>query len=446
MTLVTIGLSSFVTLIIAAFRSKLTTDGNNLTNTADPSLNLRIVFLWIFGLAVIVHISINTAIYVECIPFISTKSVEATFSLLSSIILILFLLIQLSFISYYRGIRFIQTTIVNFSCIFILVANFVIWFNTFISDINVFHHGNDTVPRYSNASYCFRTSKIQKGLAKHVTSFLIPKRMEFCILASSFIFWFLRWSSDETNEKLNYYTNKHFRGGSTSVTEEGRHIIGQHIFAGAFGIFMNVPFFLTTVLLIFALNWESEDAILALQIGEVLSSLCIILPIYVSSYHLKKYFCDSRRPEKLTANEYLLILSSSGTMAYYMFGTVTAFTLPGNFTHLKTFLCTRIILMLETFLQTHFLIQIRRFRPKGQSSLFISSGGVNLMMTNMNHWILNSTNKPSCHRNLETKLVDCQSWLYIINILIPLMLFYRFFSGISGYAIYYKFKPIVVGK
>ncbi|XP_061176979.1 uncharacterized protein LOC133185692 [Saccostrea echinata] len=225
------------------------------------------------------------------------------------------------------------------------------------------------------------------------------------------------------------------------VTVEGRHIIGQHIFAAVFGILMNLPFFFTTILLIFAFDWENDDAILALQIGEGLSALCIILPVYVCSYHLKKYFSNSWRPAKLTTNEYILILSSSGAMAYYMFGTVTAFT--GHFSYLQTFLCTRIILMLEIFLQTHFLIKIRRYHPKGQSSVFISSGGIILMMTNLNHWILSSYSKQNCKRNLETKLVGCESWLYIVNILVPLMLFYRFFSGISGYAIYYTFKPKV---
>jgi hypothetical protein len=182
MVTVTIGLLSLVILLIADCRNALPTLRKLETKISDPSLNLRIGFLWLFGLVVMVHVSLNFAIYVDCIKSYSLRSVHVIISMMSNTILLLYIIIQMGFISYYQNRSFSRDHLVNFACIFILTANFAIWYNGVVSNIYVFGMiGNNTVPRYSNESYCFRTSEIQQNLVTKVTPYLFPFRMEFCI-------------------------------------------------------------------------------------------------------------------------------------------------------------------------------------------------------------------------------------------------------------------------
>ncbi|XP_062596824.1 uncharacterized protein LOC134258313 [Saccostrea cucullata] len=439
---VSLGLISLIILIVSGCRRRLTTEGHIQHKLADPSLKLRIIFLWIFGLAVMVHVSIYAAIYIECIVLFSLRTAEMILSMMSNVILLLFLLIELSFISYYQSKTIIKNFLVNISSIFILVANFVIWFNIVISNISVFQLANNTVPRYSNESYCFRTSNIQHGLAEQLSPILLPMRMEFCILGSSFIISFLGLPFDSATNDSNSQRNQNLKetiNYTLDLHERKLHQMGRNICVALCGVFINLPILFATVLLVFAYNWNSDGLILLLQIGECVSTFSGILTVYICSYHLNKNFSYSTRQSKLTTNEYILILTSSGMVTYYMFGLVTAFS--NHSTPLKMFLCSRLFFLIDTFLQTHLLIKVRRYPTKGKSSNLISSGGIILMSTNLIHWFLNSYNQQRFHKELEPGLVGWESWLYIQNILVPLMLFYRFYSGISAYSLYYMFKP-----
>ena len=67
MVFVMVGITSLVVLFIRGYQNKLKVSDTALTRLSDPSLNLRITFLWIFGHFVIVHVLINLAIYIQCV-------------------------------------------------------------------------------------------------------------------------------------------------------------------------------------------------------------------------------------------------------------------------------------------------------------------------------------------------------------------------------------------
>ena len=105
--------------------------------------------------------------------------------------MLIFLLIQTGFISYYRNATFVKNNVVNIASIVILTANFVVWFNNMVSSINVFDmYANTSIPKYSNESYFFRISFIQTELNSKVRPFLLPPRLDFYILASILIISF----------------------------------------------------------------------------------------------------------------------------------------------------------------------------------------------------------------------------------------------------------------
>lgn len=440
MTSVAVGLVSLFVLLALGCKKQLTTRQNIKNERSDPSLNLKIIFLWIFGIAVIGHVTLNFAIYIECIDSYSLDSMRAIFSVISNIILFLFIIIQLSFITYYKNSMIIQSMIVSLASAFILVANFVMWYNTMVSNIHVFEMmGNTTITRYSNESYCFRTSNIQLRLVRTLSPYLLPLRMEFCILSSSFIVCHWRCPVDDPRVKDTNQTYEDL-SQSDGRRESGvkRHIHGLHIFALVFGISINLPTFTSIVLLSFAYNWKNNGAFLTLHIGKSLTAFSTITTVYVCGHHLNKYFSNSWRQTRLTANEYILVLTSSGKVAYYMLSVLAAIEYP---TPMKMFICSRLISIVEIFLQTSFLIKVRRFHTNGKNSIAISAGGIILTLTNLISWFINSYNQNKFMNNLETIALGQESWLYVNSTLVPLLVFYRFFSGMDAYSFYHKFKP-----
>ena len=124
-------------------------------------------------------------------------------------------------------------------------------------------------------------------------------------------------------------------------------------------------------------------------------------------------------------------------MAYYTFGFLAALT---KRVHMMFLLCC-IISLFETFLQTYFLIKVRRFSIEGQSSVVISSAGILIMIKNLMFWFL-STYNPYAHFSIsDNVLIDRENWRYINKILRPVITFYCSLSGIISYTMFHKFKP-----
>ena len=215
-----------------------------------------------------------------------------------------------------------------------------------VSSINVFDmYANTTVQRYSNESYCFHTSYI-RALGMKLSPYLLPPIVEFCILASCFIISFWRWPI----ECKDVYTENNINNAyEYQGTRSHNETLGPHVFAAMLGLLINTPVVITTLLIAFVFNWIYEDAVLALDLGQCISSICSII---ASSYYLIRQLDNYWRPARLTTNEYILIIGSSGMMAYYMFGFLAALT---KRVHMMFVLCcTCIISLFETFLRRIF--------------------------------------------------------------------------------------------
>ena len=82
-------------------------------------------------------------------------------------------------------------------------------------------------------------------------------------------------------------------------------------------------------------------------------------------YHLIRRYDTCRRQERLTTNEYILIhvICSSGMMGYFVIGFLTAFSSP---VPVHMFLVSRILSLLETFLQTYLFAKTKTLHNIGK--------------------------------------------------------------------------------
>ena len=102
------------------------------------------------------------------------------------------------------------------------------------------------------------------------------------------------------------------------------------------------------------------------------------------------------------------------------------------------FFVNRILSLLKTFLQTYFLRKLERCTKEGKTSVFISFTGILMMIKNLMVLVFVQLNLPY-HRSRRRR--GRLQNIYIHNILGPVMIFYRFFSGMISYLVYYKFRP-----
>jgi uncharacterized membrane protein (DUF485 family) len=240
---------------------------------------------------------------------------------------------------------------------------------------------------------------------------------------------------DEERSIDQFVVLDNFADTNVLSSEKRYHIHGPHVFAIVIGIVINIPTFFSRFILTFAYEEKYRPI---LYIVKSLSTLCSITIVYICSYHLKRNFRTFLRQSRLTTNEYILILSSCGLVAYFTLGVLTAFTYPDIMT---IYVCSRVLSLLDVYLQTYFFIKVKRYHPNRNRSVLISSCGIILMLTNLLYWLQNSIKKNVSIESQVMVFVGRENGLVMESILVPIVTFYRFFSGMNAYSLYYKFKP-----
>ncbi|XP_062577893.1 uncharacterized protein LOC134239755 [Saccostrea cucullata] len=391
----------------------------------DPSVNLQLGFLWIFGLANMVYLSIKIIIYFECLVKTTNDDAHNTFLIFSNIIYLVFLILQTVLLTYNKEAQFQSTFFLHFSIASILAANFSIWYSSTIN--NMFAQGNTT--HFQNRS-CFHASEIQKLLGRNLSIMLLPPQLEFCILASTLLVSL--WQNASKLQSLGQSSAFSEIHSDNNTTFNTRKMDGYDVLALIFGIFVNLPILISTVLLDFVYEWKNKDLIIVLDCSETLSALCTCIIVYVCCQKLKSYSNSVRK--QMIFREYILILSSTGIMAYFTFGCLASMS---GLTLSKSTIVSRIFGILETFLQTLLLVSYHRYTLREYGSKCIAACGMILVITNLMYWLQDSYN-----RNIftKTRYIGFIEWHKMEILLVPLMVFYRFFSAMSAYSMYKKFK------
>lgn len=134
----------------------------------------------------------------------------------------------------------------------------------------------------------------------------------------------------------------------------------------------------------------SYQPFFCLDVSDTLSAICSCVLVYACLRNIRTVSMTSTK--SLLIRDYILILSSTGMMAYFMIGVVASVS---GYTLSKSTVVSRIFGMLETFLQTYLLTRSSRHTADGnrRESTCISFCALILVISNLTYWLLDSYNK-----------------------------------------------------
>lgn len=137
-------------------------------------VELEIKFLWFFGLGVLLFSGKNLAIKFECVKKSSVLPVIA--GIMSSFLKIVFMLIQLSLITYLRNSHLLGGLLINYLIGGLLLANTSVWIYFIAREISYIYTFRNDTPTDSNTSAwedCFWHSETQKTFQNSVRFFSV---------------------------------------------------------------------------------------------------------------------------------------------------------------------------------------------------------------------------------------------------------------------------------
>ncbi|XP_061171631.1 uncharacterized protein LOC133181105 [Saccostrea echinata] len=148
----------------------------------DVSKNVKLVFLWIFGLGNILNSGINMAINIDCLIFGGPQPFEGEqiTSILCHVTEIFFCVGQLGFLSLYGSYRFKSSSLINYGISFMVIAHLLRWCRTFFDSIL-----EEGKPSFSNKTFvddCFYNSTIV-SIRHMFNPYIGPIISEYCLLS-----------------------------------------------------------------------------------------------------------------------------------------------------------------------------------------------------------------------------------------------------------------------
>lgn len=399
----------------------------------DPSINLQLVFLWGFGLATMLLVGVNITIFLQClINDNSNTTDQSLFLLVINVLYALFIVFQFVLLTINKQTILKATVYFHFSIVSILAVNFALWYS---STIYTFVAIETNITMFLNIS-CFQSSEIKMKLGNKLYPILFPPQMEFYILASTLTLS-LWWNSkryvgsDTTDRSRLVEVPRHTELNDHASTD----VNIKHILSVILGVVLNVPIAISTILMNFVYKWQNRYVRIFFDISETLSSVCSCILACACCYKIRSVSLTIPKP--MLIRDYILILSSSGVMAFL---TAKIIEIPIEFTLTKMTTVSCICGMFETFFQTHLLISsnIKTIPEFRAGSLFISSCAIILLISNLTNWFLESYNK---HLYVKARYFGHKDLDVVQFLFLPFVTFYRFFSGMSAYSMYKRFKP-----
>lgn len=250
----------------------------------NKCVELEIKFLWFVGLGVLLFSGKNLAIKFECVK--KSPVLKEIASIMSSLLKIVFMLIQLSLITYLRNSQLLGGLLVNYLTGGLLLANTSVWIFFIAREISyIYTFRNDTSPESNSSTWedCFWHSETQKTFQKF-NSFFLSVSMLFFLLSSMFLVRL--WPSIQTKSQIrNRYTvNEEDELSTASVPQQEntscrgnqiRRIV--RIVSFTVGLLMGCPFFTMALLM----RYVPDDVSTVKVYWNMLSIFCLIVMILI---------------------------------------------------------------------------------------------------------------------------------------------------------------------
>ena len=436
---------------------------------------LKIVFLWIFGLAIILQRTLRLLINIDCITKdTSDKIFRRVENIGNNLLAIISYCVQMGFISYFSYYRFQGLLCVNYAVLLILLSNLFYWFEAVMNEAS---HDYGIPQKIYNTTDCYYASPIQTFMHT-LMPYIVPARIEFFLLATTFVLnmWPPMQSTPNTID-IDDHSAHHSQGSfainaedsertplvsrpppqqqsgggsaeSISLQMHGNnrlvHVPPVSYFLTMFiMLVMNMPVVISNIVLAFVFKGNDNAFFATTTVDCVYKCLTLAISTLLICRISKETECETPA-RKLSANEYVLILSaaaSAGGCAFAIISGIQTYTLVGH-----VFLAKNVAGIFSIYAQTTIIIYSVRTRRKAHSeeSSFwaLNHMFVLLSVCNLILWILDTFIKVpfTTYDQVQLGIFGHKTWRSLKNVLSPLQIFYRFHASIDFYGLYCKFK------
>ncbi|XP_062566063.1 uncharacterized protein LOC134228424 [Saccostrea cucullata] len=415
----------------------------------DVSQNVKLVFLWIFGLGNILNSGINMAVNIDCLIYGGPQPFEGeqSISILCHLTEIFFCVGQLGFLSLYGTYRFKSSSLINYGISFMVIAHLLRWCRTFFDSIL-----RESKSSLSNETYindCFYNSTIV-SIRHMFNPYVEPIISEYCLLSVAIaIKMFITFDFDpclhteESTRRLedtcSCSDTENSSTTSWNMVEMQRRRNSFFLSIGS-GIILSLPFAVAYFLLGFN-NHNMPDIYRIIRIPYdlmVLFLLCFGYRQFNVQFHE-----NLRRQRAKPINHPVLTFVTAGAIAYTTFGCIAGIM----FLHQssgRALLADKIIQAIGILFQTKLILHVQTFVFKDATVrvTFFKVHSIFLCVFVMNiiHWTLTTfgSRKPKDTMHLEVDFYGEDYLRVIMQMMFPIMLFYRFLTAIEMYELYKK--------
>lgn len=461
---------SVASCIAISIYSQTRPDVHRNTHDWNISIALEIRFYWLFSLACLAYVIIKLCFHIECFH-INHQRLNVSVLIANDVGFLLFYLFQTGFFTRYLHYRFEHRIGVYYGLLIIVITNLSIFCHEFAilyHDPLSHSHWNATV-----TDKCHNMSVSTFVILKNSKPFLHPALFEYSLLTMIFLskVWPRESCSDDIQRASGGYENVYesidyeessrlverrrasnqteiafLSLNTTSSTDINRRT--RKFISISLAVIINIP-----AVVLHILNIINEESIteFASTIYNIVQQL-VILYLNLRCFYMMKNQCELRsreiRREQYTsrANQYILLLSSFGIMAYY---TVVLYARISSLNKIKSDTDkTKILLdisrMGSTYLQTVFLLQMKHYQKTVNidSVRSIEYLCLFLAVENLCSWAINTfiDSETVLINDVPFKFFGQERWSHLFRFWYPFIIFYRFKCFVVFYSFYHLLR------
>lgn len=445
-----LGFSSIVSLVglLLVVKYKPSEYLETTPNIKDPVSKMLNVFLFLFGICVVVYELINTIIDIQCynevynLPnsgnyMISTfgRAIEATFAFLQMIVIV-----QIS------EKRFRRKTAIYYFISNILLTDVAMWFFTLF---RIMYGYVSTLPANltmtsTTVEMCYWNSSIRSNILQPMNGILIPVQQEYsliciCILINMFPVYYSPRPTATDRDSIQY-NDQTMESFSTEVSisadiREGRYKspksqMVKRILISLFSILMFLPAGLVLTMRGFQFSVHLETEWECCAIIPILVLICLTFRGFYAIRTEISSINDNRIIGNLLNNDVLFVMSSAGQYACEVL--ILSYSL---YTQGQTYMYLRslksVLQIIHVFYQTIFVLILKRL----PCNVYKKIHGIllSLLISNLILWCFNEI----LAFNMSTDGDDAHyvgtDWPTVRQALFSLVCFYRFQAFVCLY-------------
>lgn len=416
---------------------------NNPSVETDSSTKLQLRFLWIFGLGLLLRTSLSIAIDTECL--VKEFSTSYISYILSSSVLIVFMISQIGLITYMHNLTFSRSLRIYYCIGIILLANATLWFNFTalgIASIVQVTTANTTQSHFlsnmisdknvSNSSNsCYTSSKIY-SFAAQLQPYLFQVSLDFFLLSTLFLV-----------KMLPSFRYKHIQNMSNQTRTTTPRLDHRKcaIISMVMGIVFYIPLFVISLLIRFVFFDKSYALVEAWQNIMILQKSVLLLAILFAFSHLRDLKTEMN-VWRLESGDYILFSCFVGKVAIHVFE-ITAATFCAE---RKSLLFKSLISLVFYFYQTLYIVISKRSSGTTLKHSNVSvSIHVLLMTVSLTQWItttfiLSEQGHFVLNEGIGCLFQDLFVWKMLQYISVPFTIYYDLQSAMHFYSILPKLR------